>query len=137
MMRAVLDTNVIVSGYLWKGIPSLIVDHVEQGSFLLCLSRELLREYERVLDYPHLAPSLASSGYAKGDIISTIKRIATFVPLASIPPVVADDPTDDIVIATAVVTGAHVVVSGDRHLLNLKHYQGIPILTPRRFLALL
>ena len=49
--------------------------------------------------------------------------------------VIEDDPEDDTIIIAAVEGNADCIVSGDRHLKNLKSYQGIPILSPAEFLA--
>jgi uncharacterized protein len=54
---------------------------------------------------------------------------------AAIEPVITDDPDDDAVLACAVAAAAEVVVSGDPHLLRLKEYQGIRILTAVELLA--
>jgi predicted nucleic acid-binding protein len=51
------------------------------------------------------------------------------VRVADIAPAVSADPDDDALLATALSADAHLIVSGDAHLLNLKHYQGIPIVT--------
>ena len=51
--------------------------------------------------------------------------------------IVPDDPNDDTIIATAVVAGADYLVTGDRDLLVLDHYQGVAILTPRQFLDMI
>lgn len=50
------------------------------------------------------------------------------------PPIILSDPDDDMILATALAAKADVIVSGDRHLLELQSYQGIPILSPRQFL---
>jgi len=52
----------------------------------------------------------------------------------SIPEVIADDLPDNQILASALISNASFIISGDKHLLKLKEFQGIPILTPRQFL---
>jgi len=47
---------------------------------------------------------------------------------------VADDPADDLVLACALEGNADFIISGDKHLLNLRNYQGIQMVTPAEFL---
>lgn len=56
-MRAVVDTNVLVSGMLWKGTPEKIMQAWRGGAFTMILSLELLSELQRVLRYPRIAMS--------------------------------------------------------------------------------
>jgi len=51
--------------------------------------------------------------------------------------VVIRDPNDDMVIATAQRAHAAYIVTRDKNLLSLQHYEGITIITPEAFMALL
>lgn len=139
MIRAVLDTNVLVSSLLSPGaVPSLIVRAWEADAFELCISRPLFDEVADVLTRPRIRKLARASSEQIEELLTLLPRIARFVeePLA-VEPVVAGDPDDDLVLATAVAAGAEVIVSGDHHLLDLKTYRGIPIATPRQFLDML
>lgn len=61
--------------------------------------------------------------------------LVTIVTPAIIFPIIAIDSTGDIVLATALAAQADSIVSGDAHLLNLKQYHGVPILTAAETLA--
>jgi len=52
-----------------------------------------------------------------------------------ITPVILADPDDDAVLACAVAARAEIIVSGDSHLLDLKDYEGILIVTAAHLLA--
>jgi predicted nucleic acid-binding protein len=60
---------------------------------------------------------------------------AFFVDLTVFPRVVVDDPSDDLLVATALAGRARVVITNDRHLLDLGDYQGIRITRPGEFTA--
>lgn len=70
-------------------------------------------------------------------LVASYASIATLVHHRVIPPTIADDPDDDLVLATALGASANLIVSGDRHLLALGEYQGVLIKTPTDALTLL
>jgi len=126
-VRLVLDTNTAVSGLLWHGTPGQLIGAAEAGRIELVTSTPLLVELKGVLCRPKFAKRLAARGLSAQDIFDGYAALATLVKAAVITPTVARDPDDDAVIACALAASVDFVVSGDAHLLNLKHYQGIPI----------
>jgi putative PIN family toxin of toxin-antitoxin system len=138
MTRAVLDANVLVSAILSPhGAPAQVLLACRAQAFDLLISPASLDELDRVLRYPKLA---RRHGWSKSERRAFLFSLAAF----SIPTpgnltvrVVEDDPDDDRYLACATEGGADYIVSGDRHLLEIREYQGIPILTPRAFLTIL
>lgn len=126
-MRLVLDTNTAVSGLLWHGTPGQLIDAAQAGSVELVTSTPLLAELKDVLRRPKFAKQLAARGLSAQEMFDGYAALATLVKAAVIPPTIAHDPDDDAVIACALAASGDLVVSGDAHLLELKHYQGIPI----------
>lgn len=126
-MRLVLDTNTAVSALLWHGTPGALVDAALAGSVELCSSAPLLAELKDVLARPKFAQQLAARGLSAQDLFDGYAALVTLVTPAAIAPTVARDPADDIVLACALAAAADHVVSGDAHLLNLKHFHGIDI----------
>lgn len=61
-MRAVVDTNVLVSGLLWRGNPARVLDAILENRLELCLTEELLCELDDVLRRPRLAKQVAERG---------------------------------------------------------------------------
>jgi putative PIN family toxin of toxin-antitoxin system len=139
MIRVVLDKNVLVSSILSPGAaPGRIVRAWKAGAFELCLSQPLFEEAAEVLVRPHIQKLSKVGAEQVEELLGLLPRVSFFVegPLP-VEPVIADDPDDDLVLATAVAAGADVIVSGDRHLLDVREHRGIPIVTPRSFLGLL
>ena len=140
MHRAVLDSSVLISAFLTRGgVPDQVLDAAERGAFTLCLSGEILAETASVL---FRAPKLqARYGFdpaaaeAFCDGLAAMAEITANLPKLQAVPA---DPKDDMVVATAVAAKAEYLVTGDRkHLLSLRAYEGIQIVTPRKFLDLI
>jgi uncharacterized protein len=128
--RAVLDSNVIVSGLGWSGAPALIVEAVLADELVLVTSPPLLAELRRVLAYPKLAKAIPE-GPRLADLIEMSSVVVEPVSVFA----AADDESDNRILEAAVDGAADYIVSGDEHLLTLGTFQGIPILTPGEFVA--
>ena len=81
------------------------------------------------------ARQLRARGLAASEIADGYAALASIVTPAVISPVILRDPDDDMVLATALAASADFIVTGDADLLNLKSYQGIPIVTPAEAMA--
>jgi uncharacterized protein len=129
-VRAVLDTNVVVSGLLWKASPRRVLDAARDKRLSLYTSSVLLDELTEVLSRPHLAPIITANGSSPAFLMQRYGMLAQVVTPAQIIRVVEKDIDDDAVLACALAARADWIVSGDAHLLNLKHYQGMRIIDP-------
>jgi len=134
-VRLVLDTNAAVSALLWHGTPGKLINAAESKTVFLFTSAPLLSELRGVLERDKFAKQLEARGLRVEEVFEGYAALATVVTPAVISPIIAKDPSDDTVLATALVAQADAIVSGDAHLLNLKQYQSIPILTPAESLA--
>lgn len=133
-MRAVLDPNVVISGLLTPaGPPAQVLRAWERGDFELVVSAKLLEELTRALAYPKLRRHISADDARAVERWLTASATVAADPNGE-PPVRSQDPGDDYLIALAASERA-VLVSGDRHLLDLA--TAIPVQTPRDFLAML
>lgn len=130
-MRIVVDTNVLMSGIFFGGIPGRILDAWAGGEFELSLSPEVLEEYHRV--GTELAARYPERGVAFAPLLTIITMNAVLVNQRPLTARVSADPDDDKFLATARSAGASMIVSGDRHLLDVSGWQGITVLSPREF----
>jgi putative PIN family toxin of toxin-antitoxin system len=133
-MRVVADTNIVISGLLWHGLPRLLLDKARTQELELFTSVILLAELEDVLRRRKLARRLMLAGVELKDLVLGYAALATVVQPDASPPVIADDPDDDAVLACAVAAHADAIVTGDSHLLDLGQYQRIPVLTVAQLL---
>jgi uncharacterized protein len=137
-MRIVLDTNVIISSFLVSlGSPARIIAGWRAGLFDLVVSPVLLAEYEEVLGYDRIVRRHGMTPEQIGAEVAAIHRFALEVEPQSVPAVIQADPDDDHVLACAVAGRANYIISGDPHLLDVRTYEGIRILSPAAFAALL
>ncbi|MSR26237.1 MAG: putative toxin-antitoxin system toxin component, PIN family [Planctomycetaceae bacterium] len=127
-MRLVLDTNTVVSGLVWGGVPGQLIDSAVASTVHLIASLPLLDELQAVLFRKKFAGQFAAQETNAGTLFEGYAALVQLVVPAEIGPVILADPDDDIVVATAVAGDA--IVSGDSHLLAIGEYRGIPIITP-------
>jgi len=136
-MRIVIDTNIWISGLLWRGLAWQLLRLAEQGPVKLCMAPAMLDELSYVLTYQKLQARLTQLSLSPSEILTyVIDLVLMFevtVPVVGEPLVIAD-PDDDIFLHCATVANATYIISGDHHLLDLKQYASIPILTLRDFL---
>jgi len=129
-VRLVLDTNTVVSGLIWGGVPGQLIDAAAAGTVRIISSLPLLGELHDVLFRKKFATQLAEQGVDAADLFEGYAALVELVDPADIGPVILADPDDDIVLATALAGGADAIVSGDAHLLGIGEFRGMPIVTP-------
>lgn len=133
-MKVVPDTNTVVSGLLWQGAPHDILVLARTGEITLYTSPALLAELRDVLKRPKFAARLKKVETTAKKLSLEFAALAKLTHPNPIEPVILADPDDDIVLACALAADAQIITSGDSHLLQLKTYRGISILTAREFL---
>lgn len=131
-VKLVIDTNTLVSGTLWSGPSSQLIDALEQGQASLVLSADLLAEFADVVSRERLSSRLATRKVTPTRLVAQLARIAEFVSPApmSCPPTLRD-PKDLILLAAAVSGKVDAIVTGDEDLLTMISFEGIPILNAR------
>jgi len=137
-MRVVLDANVFVSALISaKGAPARIIECWQAEKFELVVSTAIVQELDRVPHYPKLQQRY----HLPEELLQRFLRLLMRQAIEVVPPqqliVIERDPTDNRYLECALQGDASVIVTGDRHLLDLGEYRGIQILTPAGFLALL
>ena len=130
-MRVVLDTNVIVSGLLWGGPPNQLLRWARDGVLEVICCEEVVAEVKRVIEYPKFSRRISALESSPRQVIAYLMNRVMHVPSPErIPAVISEDPSDDLFLALAVENQACLIVSGDQHLLALKEYERLPIVTP-------
>jgi len=138
-VRAVVDTNVVLSGILSPGGRPAAVLRAAGVGFRLVWTPAIVAECLRVLAYPRIATILAPTGrqeYARR-VVAGLAAGADMVSPDLLPKLraVRADPDDDLFLATALAGGAQLLVSGDRrHLLSMREYAGVLISGAAAFL---
>jgi putative PIN family toxin of toxin-antitoxin system len=135
-MRVTLDSNVWISALLFGGLPRQILRLASNGTIQIYSSEVLLEELEEVLNYPKLQKRITRLGTTANELLTIVQQLIQICPVAEIELVPELRDQDDlIVLATAVVAQAIVIVSGDSDLLVLGDYAGIQIMNVADFLS--
>ena len=128
--KVVLDTNVLISAFGWRGPPREILKLAVKNKISLFISPQIFNEFSRVLDYPKFGFSRQRK--------SRLKRFVLSITIFTIPKIRFDiikkDPEDNIFLECAYVSGAAFIITGDSHLLQLKRFKNTRIVTPTEFL---
>lgn len=132
-MKAVIDTNVVISGLFWKGPPAEILTAWLANKFEWIVSADILAEYHTTLQsletkYP---PPISAWAFLRGLSLS-----ATLTTPVELEEQVCADPDDDKFIAAAIAGHARTIVSGDKALLRADGYMSIQIIRPAAFLKM-
>ncbi|MBI5855728.1 MAG: putative toxin-antitoxin system toxin component, PIN family [Nitrospirae bacterium] len=109
-MKAVFDTNILISAVLWRGASYRCLLAAQAGLVELSLSEPILAEFRRVL-----TGKFRLAAEQVEETLLTVREMATLVQIGGLLRVVADDAEDDKFIETAQVAGAEYLVSGDHH----------------------
>ena len=128
----VVDTNILVSSTFWSGNPYKIVQYGIGQKIFIFTSRDILAELRRILkrDF-HIAETEIE------DIINAFVLFLHVVEPKEEIKFIKEDPKDNIILECALAAKAGYIVSGDKHLLKLKEYKGIKIMSAREFLDIL
>lgn len=137
-MRVVLDTNVVVSAFLsTAGAPARVLDLWRRQDFQVVVSEPLLEEYRRALLYERVASRHGMGVSDITEVVEGFREFAVLVTPGETISAIQEDPQDNRVLECALAGGAAYVVSGDYHLLKLKAFRDIQILSSSQFLAVL
>jgi putative PIN family toxin of toxin-antitoxin system len=126
----VLDTNVLISAIAVEGKPREVFRKVLTGQMRLAISEDILGELEGVLS----GKKFKYSKEVIRSIRKSIEDLAEFVIPRKEVKRIKKDPDDNRILECAVEAEAHFIISGDNHLLELKQYKNIRIITPSEYL---
>ena len=129
MKKAVVDTNVLISGLFWEGTPKKVIDKFRYDpDHKMIFSPELIHELRsKLLVKFKMKPEIVTG------IVSRITQYSELVNPKFLTEICRDK-NDNMVLDTALAGNADYIISGDRDLLTLKEFNGIKIVTPGQFI---
>jgi putative PIN family toxin of toxin-antitoxin system len=127
-LKVVIDTNVVISALLFGGAPGKLIAFWQRGIIRPAASKEIIDEYLRVLTYPKFELSEEEINYL---LYQEIIPYFDVIDAHPGPRIIKKDPEDD----KFIICASAAIISGDRHLLALKEYQKIKILSPSEFIS--
>lgn len=133
-MRVVLDTNVLVSAFLFEQRLGSIVRLIQQGAITPCFIVATFRELEAVLWYKKFAPLFASAHTSIDEILEDLQGKSVILDDPKVVARITTDRPDNYVLAAAKLANAACIVTGDKLLLAVRQFDKIPVITPKKFL---
>lgn len=132
MLRVVLDTNILISGLLHVGKPRRVINLALNSKIEIISSVKIIDEFQRVI----IRNKFKLSKFEQDEMINFVIRLSHIIFVKSKFRVVKSDPSDDIFINAAYDGNASYIVSGDKHLKDVKEFAGIKIVTAHQILEL-
>ncbi len=135
MIRVIIDTNVLISGTFWSSSSFQILRLIDEKHLVLIVSQPILAEYDEVL---HREEIMEKQAYSEERAESSAKIVAHahLVDPQLLFHIIKDDPDDDKFIDAAIEGKATYIISKDNHLLSIREFEGIKIVTPDEFMIL-
>jgi len=138
MIRVVVDTNVLVSGFISPlSYPREIERSWRRGEFTLLTSREIIDEVIRVLYSPRIQVKYHLTDSDIHAFILALLYHSECVAGKVVLEGIAPDPGDDKIVACATEGRADLIVTGDKDLHRLGEYDGIMIVNAEAFIRIL
>ena len=132
-MKVVLDTNVVISGIYFGGIPEKVFQHIFEYEYQVILSEDIIFEY---FDVNQRIAKKKSSPII--DPIATLDLLiskAMIIDSTDVKTPACEDPDDIKFLQAAIAGKANCLISGDKHLLDVKRYKGGVMLKPKDFIS--
>ena len=137
-MRVVVDTNVIISALISPaGPPGRIIAAWHRRQITVVVSEAMLVELRDAMHYPRVRRRISMTDEELSTVLDDLASAATAIDEPDHVAVLVRDPDDAIFVEAAVAGNADYIVTGDRDLLELGSYEGIRVVTPADFVALL
>jgi len=133
-VKVVFDTNVWISIFFKKTLGEEFSELLRKGKIQAYATEEILKEISKVLLYPKINELLNASGVSEREIIQRIVENSIFARPKFKLKIIKEDIDDNKILDCALQAKVSFIVSGDRHLLKLKKFKNIKIVTPREFL---
>ena len=137
MIKVVFDSNILVSATFWTGDSFTVLNQADKGVIKNFLSKEIEEEYRRVITSEEIIEKQERLRLNMQEIVERVIITSMIVIPKRKITAVKDDPDDDKIIECAVEGKVDYIITQDNHLLKLKDFEGIRIVTPKEFLDIL
>jgi len=128
-LRVVIDTSIFIASF-WEGRSRTMVELWKKGKITLCVSEAILKEYFYII------PRFNRLNKEAGELLSLFKarkNIKMITPSKRLK-VIKEDPVDNKFLECAAEAKAEYIISADKHLRNLRKYEGVRIVSSGSFL---
>ena len=132
-MKIVLDANIFISSFFWGGNPRLVVERVIAGIDVLFITKEILDEIEDVIGRPKFHAGKEEIRY----FINSIEEIGNKITPNKRIKHGSRDESDNKYIECGITANVDFIISGDTHLLELKKYGNIQIVSAKDYIEIM
>jgi putative PIN family toxin of toxin-antitoxin system len=132
-MKVVIDINVFVSSFFWKGNPRKVVNRARDGIDELYITKEILEQIFEVMNRPKFNADKEGIEY----YIKSIEEIANELLITIKIQAGSRDIDDNIILECGMAGNVDYIITGDDDLLVLKEFNGIKIVTPKEYLEII
>ena len=132
-MKVTVDTNVLISATFWYGDSNIIIKLIENKEIVLILSEEVIEEYANVLKYNEIQNKIKDKNLEMLHSLQKIISISTIIEPKNKLKIIKEDPDDNKILECAIEGKVDYIITQDNHLLKLKEFKGIKIITPKEF----
>ena len=136
-MKITVDTNVLISATFWYGDSERIIEKIESKDIELVLSKEIIEEFARALNYRDIKEKIKNKNLEIKRTVEKIISISKIVePLEKLN-IVNEDPDDNKILECAKSGEVDFIISNDNHLLKLKEFENIKIITSKMLIDII
>src|SRR3989344_630847 len=132
-MRITLDTNSLISATFWFWDSNKIIEKVENRELVLVLSLDIIKEFSRVLNYEEIQEKIKDKNLEMKYSVEKIISLSEMIEPKERLNIIQEDFSDNKILECAYEGKADYIITKDNHLLKLKEFKNIKIVTPEEF----
>ncbi len=133
-MRITADTNILISSSFWYGASDLILKKVENKEVKLIISKDIINEFIDVLNSKEIQDKIKDKNLEIKRAISKIVSMSEMIYPSKNIEIIKEDISDNKILECALEGKVDYIITYDKHLLKLKEFGSIKIITPEEFL---
>ncbi len=134
MIKIVLDTNILISGTFWTGSSFKMMELIDKKEIISITSEEIMREYNKTINSDEIIEKTKEKDLIISNVSKKIVLNSTIIQPNIRLDVVKEDPEDNKILECAYEGKVDYIITKDNHLLKLKEFRDIKIITPEEFL---
>ena len=134
MIKVTLDTNILISGSFWTGDSFKILDLIDQKQIICVISKNIIAEYDKIINSEEIIEKIESKSLILSKTVQKIILNSHIVEPKTKLDIIKEDTSDNIILECAKEGESDFIITNDNHLLKLKEFEGIEIITPKELL---
>jgi len=134
MLSVTLDTNILVSGSFWTGDSFRILDLIDRKQITCVISKDIITEYDKIIISDEIIEKIKNKSLILSKVIQKVILNSEIAEPKTKLNLIKDDVADNIILECAKEGKVDFIITNDNHLLRLKEFKGIKIVTPKEFL---